>query len=142
MSAKPKPSALMNALILTSKSADAAGKLPPSSCKQHGSTMVTCIAPFTGISGVVFQTYPNLKALYAAYTATVESLNTSHFQQNYNDCGLEQTVGEVGWNHQFQHPNLACQPGWQDGHQKVTRSSCPALRMGVPQRRHGRPRRP
>ncbi len=101
---KPKPSALMNALILTNKSADAAGKLPLSSCKQHGSTMVTCIAPFTGISGVVFQTYPNLKALYAAYTAKVESLNSSHFQQNFNDCGLEQTVGEVGWNHQFQHP--------------------------------------
>ena len=108
MSAKPKPkptpSALMNALTLTDKSAGAAGKLPPSSCQQHGSTMVTCIAPFAGISGVVFQTYPNLKALYAAYTAKVASLNSGHFQQNFNDCGLEQTVGEVGWNHQFQHP--------------------------------------
>ena len=33
-------------------------------------------------------------------------------------------------------------PGWQDGHQKVTRSSCPAARTGVPHRRHGLPRRP
>ncbi len=34
------------------------------------------------------------------------------------------------------------QPGWQDGHQKVIRSCCPAERIGVPHRRHGRPRRP
>ena len=33
-------------------------------------------------------------------------------------------------------------PGWQDGHQKVARSSCPAARTGVPHRRHGLPRRP
>ena len=37
---------------------------------------------------------------------------------------------------------LRVQPGWQDGHQKVTRSSCPAERTGVPHRRHGLPRRP
>ena len=36
----------------------------------------------------------------------------------------------------------SAQPGWQDGHQKVTRSSCPAERIGVPHRRHGLPRRP
>ena len=104
--AKPKQttSALMNALIVTNKSGDAAGRLPPSTCKQHGSAMVTCTAPFVGISTVVFQTYPNLKALYAAYTAEVKSLNSGQVMENYQDCGLEQTVGEVGWNHQFQHP--------------------------------------
>jgi hypothetical protein len=37
---------------------------------------------------------------------------------------------------------VAAHAGWQDGHQKVTRSCCPSERMGVPQRRHGRPRRP
>jgi hypothetical protein len=107
MSAKPKPttSALMSALILANKSSDATGKLPPSTCKQQGSTMVTCTAPFAGISGVVFQTYPNLKALYAAYTAKVESLNSGQFRQNFNDCALEHAVGEVGWNHQFEHPS-------------------------------------
>ena len=108
MSAKPKPkptaSALMNALMLANNSTDAAGKLPPSTCKQHGSTMVTCIAPYAGISEVVFQTYPDLKALYAAYTAKVISLNSGHFQQNFNDCQSQTTYGEVGWNHQFQHP--------------------------------------
>jgi len=104
--AKPKQttSALMNALMVTNKSGDATGRLPPSTCKQHGSTMVTCTAPFVGISAVVFQTYPNLKALYAAYTAKVKSLNSGQVMENYQDCGLEQTVGEVGWNHQFQHP--------------------------------------
>ena len=101
---KPKPSALMNALTLANSSSGATGKLPPSTCEQHGSAMVTCIAPYAGISEVVFQTYPDLKALYAAYTAKVESLNSGQFKENFNDCGLEQTVGEVGWNHQFQHP--------------------------------------
>ncbi len=107
MSAKPKPkpttSALMNAIVLANNSADAAGKLPPSTCKQHGSTMVMCDAPVAGIGGAVFQTYPNLKALYAAYQAKVGSLNSGHFQQNFNDCQSQTTYGEVGWNHQFQH---------------------------------------
>jgi serine/threonine protein kinase len=108
MSARPKPkpttSALMNALRLADSSSGATGKLPPSTCEQHGPAMVTCTAPYAGVSEVVFQTYPDLKALYAAYTAKVESLNSGQFQENFNDCGLEQTVGEAGWNHQFQHP--------------------------------------
>ena len=102
---KPKPttSALMTALVLANKSGEATGKLPPSSCKQDSSTHVTCTAPAAGISGVVFQTYPSLKALYAAYTAKVTSLNTNQFRQNFNDCGSQATFGEVGWNHLFQH---------------------------------------
>jgi hypothetical protein len=94
----------MSALILTNKSTDAAGKLPPSTCKQQGSTMVTCTAPYAGITGVVFHTYPNLKATYAAYMAKVEELNSGQFKQNFNDCESQDTFGEVGWNHQFQHP--------------------------------------
>ena len=108
MSAKPRPkpatSALMNALTLADDSSGAAGKLPPSSCKQDGPAKVICTAPVTGISGAVFQTYPDLKALYAAYTAKVSSLNSGHFQQDFNDCQTEATYGEAGWNHQFQHP--------------------------------------
>ena len=110
MSAKPKPkkatpSALMAALTLTNQSSDAEGLLPPSTCKQQGSNMVACVAPAPGISEVEFHTYPNLTALYNAYMAEVISHSSSgQFKQNYNDCELEQTVGEVGWNHQFQHP--------------------------------------
>jgi hypothetical protein len=100
---KPKTSALMTALALTNKSGDATGKLPPSSCKQDSSTRVTCTAPAAGISAVVFQTYPSLKALYAAYTARVTALNSNQFKQNFSDCGSEATFGEVGWNHLFQH---------------------------------------
>ncbi len=93
------------ALALTNQSADAAGLLPPSTCKQDNSTQVTCTAPAPGISEAVFRTYPSLTALYAAYTAKVTSLSPSgQFTQNFSDCGLQQTVGEVGWNHQFQHP--------------------------------------
>jgi len=100
---KPKTSALMTALALTNKSGDATGKLPPSTCKQDSSTHVTCTAPASGISAVVFQTYPSSKALYAAYTARVTALNSGQFKQNFNDCGSEATFGEVGWNHLFQH---------------------------------------
>jgi len=100
---KPATSALMNALILANKSGDATGKLPPSSCKQDTQTHVTCTGPAPGVSGVVFQTYPSLKALYAAYMAKVTSLNSNQFKQNFNDCGAQGTYGEVGWNHLFQH---------------------------------------
>ena len=100
---KPATSALMNALVLANKSGDATGKLPPSSCKQDSPTHVTCTGPAPGVSGVVFQTYPSLKALYAAYTAKVTSLNSNQFKQNFSDCGSQGTYGEVGWNHLFQH---------------------------------------
>ena len=111
MSARPEPkkpteSALMKALVVTNQSADAAGKLPPSTCKQDNSTEVTCTAPVTGITGVVFQTYPNLTALYAAYMAKVASLNSGQFKQNFNDCESQGTYGEVAWNHLFQHPKI------------------------------------
>jgi serine/threonine protein kinase len=100
---KPAASALMNALVLADKSGDATGKLPPSTCKQDSPANVTCTGPAAGVSGVVFATYPSLKALYAAYTAKVTSLNSNQFRQNFNDCGAQGTYGEVGWNHLFQH---------------------------------------
>ena len=100
---KPTPSVLMNALVLANKSGDATGKLPPSSCKQDSPAHVTCTGPAVGVSGVVFQTYPSLKALYAAYTAKVTALNSNQFRQNFNDCGSQGTFGEVGWNHLFKH---------------------------------------
>ena len=53
--------------------------------------------------GVVFQTYPSLKALYAAYMAKVTAMNSNQFKQNFSDCGAQGTYGEVGWNHLFQH---------------------------------------
>ena len=104
-SAKPKPatSALMNALILANRSGDATGKLPPSTCKQDTPTKVACTGPAAGVSGVVFQTYPSLTALYAAYQARVSALNSSQFKQNFSDCGAQVTYGEVSWNHLFQH---------------------------------------
>jgi serine/threonine protein kinase len=106
-SAKPKakpPSALMSALTLANQSGGAKGLLPPSTCKQQSATMVTCTAPAPGISAVIFRTYPSLAALYAAYTAEVTSLNAGSLKENFQDCGLNQTFGEVGWNHMFQHP--------------------------------------
>jgi len=106
-SAKPKarpPSALMSAITLANQSGGAKGLIPPSTCKQQSATMVTCTAPAPGIGGVTFRTYPSLAALYDAYTAQVRSLNSGSLKQNFQDCGLEQTFGEVAWNHMFQHP--------------------------------------
>jgi serine/threonine-protein kinase len=103
---KPKPSALMNALIVMNQSADTKGLLPPSTCKQQGSNQVTCINPALGISEAVFQTYPSLNALYNAYLARITSLNSGQFKENFNDCQSEVTYGEVAWNHQFQHPKI------------------------------------
>ena len=101
---KPKPTgALMNAVILTNRSGNAKGLLPPSTCKQDTQTHVTCTAPAPGITGAVFQTYPDQQALYAAYTTQVSSLNTGPFKQNFSDCGSQFTHGEVGWNHLYQH---------------------------------------
>jgi serine/threonine protein kinase len=102
--AKPKPSELMAALALTNKASDAKGMLPPSTCKQTTSTVVTCGAPMPGITGVIFQTFPNQKALYAAYEARVASLTSNHqFKQNFADCGAQVTYGEIGWNHLYKH---------------------------------------
>ena len=100
---RPRPGPLMAAIALADRSGDAAGKLPPSSCKQAAAARVTCTAPAAGISGVVFQTYPSLTALYAAYQARVSSLNAGRFRQDFSDCGSQATFGEVGWNHLFQH---------------------------------------
>jgi len=107
MSAKPKPkppTALMSALMLANQSGEAKGLLPSSSCKQQSATMITCDAPAPGITEVTFRTYPSLTSLYAAYVAKAESLNPGRFQANSRDCGINQTSGEVGWNHMFRHP--------------------------------------
>jgi serine/threonine-protein kinase len=104
-SARPRPpSALMAALTLANESGGAKGLLPPSTCKQQSATMVMCTAPAPGITQVTFRTYPSLTALYDAYTTQVEGLNSGKFQANFQDCALQQTYGEVSWNHQFQHP--------------------------------------
>ena len=100
---KPVPSALMKTLILANKSSPAKGLLPPSTCTQDNPTHVTCTAPATGITTAVFQTYPSLTALYAAYTAKVSSLNSGQFRQNFSDCGPQAIYGEVGWNHRPTH---------------------------------------
>jgi serine/threonine protein kinase len=102
--AKPTVSALMTAVKVANESPGSIGKLPASTCKQQGSTKVTCTGPSLGVTSVGFQTYPSLTALYAAYTAQVKSLNNGKFQQNFNDCGAGATFGEVGWNHLLQHP--------------------------------------
>lgn len=104
MSSKKKPtSALMSALMVADKSGSAKGLLPPSTCKQQSTAMVTCTAPALGITGAVFQTYPSLTALYAAYTAKVQSLNSGKFQTNFLGCGVTDIYGEASWNHMFAH---------------------------------------
>jgi hypothetical protein len=92
------PSALMTTLIRTNQSVGAKGLLPSSSCQQQGSDQVTCASPAIGITGVDFETFPSLNALYNAYMAEVAQLNSGQFKENFSDCGLHITYGEVAWN--------------------------------------------
>jgi hypothetical protein len=96
----------MAAIRLANQSGAAKGLLPLADCLPDSMTMVTCMAPAPGITGVVFSTYPSLTALYAAYTAKVQSLSPGALRENYQDCGLSSpsVAGEVAWNHQFKHP--------------------------------------
>jgi len=106
MSSKPKPktSALMAALILANKSPDAAGRVPPATCKQGIPAVVTCTAPYGGITAAIFQTFPSQQALYTAYTAKVAALSPGNkFKENFADCESQLTYGETSWNHQFKH---------------------------------------
>jgi hypothetical protein len=131
----------MAALVLANKSADAKGLLPPPACKQAGSATVTCTAPVTGISGVVFQTYPSQQALYTAYMAKVASLTPSHqFRQNFRDCESQATYGEVGWNHLFQHTSKYTVPTCGTGGSRSTTTSASAARRWTCRcRAHPRP---
>jgi hypothetical protein len=108
IAAQQQPSALMRALTLANESDPATGKLPPASCKQQGATMVACADPAPGVTAATFKTYPSLTALYSAYETLARSLNSGHFQQNVEDCGLAapSPVGEVAWNHEFKHPRI------------------------------------
>jgi serine/threonine-protein kinase len=106
VSHKPKPttSALMAALILADKSADAAGELPPATCKQGLATVVTCTAPAPGITAAIFQTFGGQQALYTAYMAKVAALSPGGtFRQDFADCESQLTYGETGWNHLYHH---------------------------------------
>jgi Protein kinase domain len=105
-SRQAKPSTLMSVLTQADHSSIATGLVPPSSCKQQSSTLVTCTAPAPAIATATFTTYPTLTALYAAYEATVKSLTSGQFKENYNDCGVGATnpFGEVAWNHDEMHP--------------------------------------
>ncbi len=87
-------------------SVTAKGMLPPSSCKLTNSTTVTCMQPTPAVDIVVFRTYPSVKALYAAYQARVSAIAQAPFRSNFGNCTETMTNGEVGWNHDFQHPSM------------------------------------
>jgi Protein kinase domain len=97
-------SQLMQALVVADKSYTAKGLLPPASCHPQSAVMVTCTQPHLGISTVTFHTYPSLGALYSAYVADIKHLSNGQFRQNVGDCTKDQINGEVGWNHDYQHP--------------------------------------
>jgi hypothetical protein len=81
--------------------------VPPSRCVQQGSSRVTCTAPAPGVAEAIFRTYPSLGALYAGYETAMKSLDGGRVVQDSQDCGLSAPPaagGEVGWNHQFDHP--------------------------------------
>ena len=104
------------ALVRANQSITAKGLLPPSSCKAHSSAMVTCSQPVFSINNVTFQTFPSLGALYAAYVDQVKGLSAGHFRENFGECTQRKTSGEVGWNHNYQHPRSYSLAQLQSGH--------------------------
>jgi hypothetical protein len=100
----PQAGALDKALILTNASGDAKGDLPPKTCQQKDINLVTCTSPTPAVRAAMFRTYPSLTALYAAYVTRVKSLAGGKFHANINNCRIDETYGEISWNHMYQHP--------------------------------------
>jgi len=110
MGSKPMPqrapvSPLTQVLASADASKVAMGMLPPSRCKQQGTTKVACLAPSPAVTSATFTTYPTLSALYAAYKAKVRVLDSGRYRQNVENCGSSapSPYGEIAWNHQEQH---------------------------------------
>jgi hypothetical protein len=97
-------SPLFQGLIAMNESSYAKGYLPLSTCQAMSATMVTCKQPHYAVDEVTFNTYPSLKALYAAYEARVSGLSGAPFRANVNNCTETAVNGEVAWNHDFKHP--------------------------------------
>lgn len=94
---------LFKAVHGVNESMTAKGLLPLSSCKAMSTTMVSCTQPHYAINAVVFQTFPSMPALYAAYEARVKALSGAPFRANFSDCSRTSTNGEIAWNHDFEH---------------------------------------
>jgi hypothetical protein len=110
----PNPNAalhspLMTALTTANKSPGSTGLLPMRTCHPQSTTFVTCTQPYFAVQTATFRTYPSLTALYNAYVADVRSLGDtkgSSIETNFANCNTAITDGEVGWNHDFQHPRV------------------------------------
>ena len=100
--AKPAPPPASDLMKAIEQTASTTHRIAISGCTQMGTTMVTCVHPDPdmGITQVVFQTYPSLPALYAAYQADTKKLKSA-FQPNYQGgCDETKTDAEASWNHQ------------------------------------------
>jgi serine/threonine protein kinase len=74
-------------------------------CKPRSRTSAVCTDPAPPIASLTLQAYPSLTALYGAYRAQVKRLSApSKPKINFGDCQPNHAFGEVGWNHNEQHP--------------------------------------
>jgi hypothetical protein len=96
---------LFKALSGVNQSSYAKGMLPLSTCQAMSATMVMCKQPHYAVDEVTFNTYPSLKALYAAYEARAAALSGAPFQANTGNCTESDVNGEIAWNHDFKHPS-------------------------------------
>jgi hypothetical protein len=105
MTANFRQSPLFKGLVAADESVYAKNLLPPSSCQAMSAAMVVCKQPHYAVDEVTFNTYPSLKALYAAYEARVAALSGAPFRANTGNCTEVDVNGEIGWNHDFKHPS-------------------------------------
>jgi hypothetical protein len=103
--ARPAAQQLMHVLTVTNQATH--GLLPPARCQAHSPALVTCSSPHFAIDTATFRTYPSQDALYNAYVTAVRALGNrmrTSVRTNFGDCSRRLSNGEVGWNHNTQHP--------------------------------------
>jgi hypothetical protein len=114
--ARPAPAQLMHVLTVTNEATH--GLLPPARCQAHSPALVTCSDPHFAVDTVTFRAYPSQEALYGAYTAAVRALGNrmgASVRTNFGDCSQRLSNGEVGWNHNTQHPKTYTLPQSRSG---------------------------
>ena len=93
--------------VLTVTNQATHGLLPRARCQAHGPALVSCSSPHFAIDTATFRTYPSQDALYDAYVTAVRALGnrmSASVRTNFGDCSQRLSNGEVGWNHNTQHP--------------------------------------
>lgn len=77
--------------------------LPPGSCAPVSADEVKCTSPAKAVISVDLRLYDSTQELYDAYVDMAEDVSGMPFDDNYADCNMQYSSGEVSWNHNQRH---------------------------------------